>query len=515
MRRRRFLQLSAASALGAFVGCGDDELPPILGDVPWGVPRPSEEGGMVPAEAIPEGVLEVFMMGGLNPWDTFYVVPEHGDPKKGGPYAGQQWWTYQEGPESVPEIAGACEGGDRPLYTPFGTDEAGRMVHLGPWLYPLRDRQDIIDRMRLIVVRHELEPHEAATPFVLGGQPRGTPRMASTGSHIQRFWQATDATPRDTPYSYVVSPSSEFAAAFNAEAAFAIGSHPGRVRPLSIRITRDNPLARQLKRERVGGSASKLDDAVDWYRQRWGNRLLAPGAEAPVASRGVLDFTAARSAMRASPELAKILTAQALEPRGGSSCGYSAELDPTSTGLELGVSLLTSPVHRPRFVHVVDSGLIEASDGGYDTHQFHVRDTSRNAVNMSRQLAERINKPGENDPKKLDLDRHMVLVTTEMGRTPYPQEQSTRGLNHWPYGFVVAVIGGPGSLARKGVVGSIGEDARAVEYTTPGELRAAMLLAQGVWPFSPESFAVSDVRGASGELMAAEILRSRVLGFGG
>ena len=66
---------------------------------------------------------------------------------------------------------------------------------------------------------------------------------------------------------------------------------------------------------------------------------------------------------------------------------------------------------------------------------------------------------------------------------------------------------------RKGIVGSIGDDALAREATTPAEHRAAMLLAMGIWPFTEESFAVGDVRGATSELDAAMILRSRVLGY--
>ena len=35
-----------------------------------------------------------------------------------------------------------------------------------------------------------------------------------------------------------------------------------------------------------------------------------------------------------------------------------------------------------------------------------------------------------------------------------------------------------------------------------------------IWPFSPEAFAVSDVRGATTEIQAAELAMSRVLGYG-
>ena len=47
----------------------------------------------------------------------------------------------------------------------------------------------------------------------------------------------------------------------------------------------------------------------------------------------------------------------------------------------------------------------------------------------------------------------------------------------------------------------------------PGGLTAAMLLANGAWPFSTEAFNVGDIRGATTELEAALILRERVLGY--
>ena len=52
----------------------------------------------MPASTVPNGILEIFLYGGLNPFDTFYVVPEYGDPKKGPDYKykDQQWWVYQD-----------------------------------------------------------------------------------------------------------------------------------------------------------------------------------------------------------------------------------------------------------------------------------------------------------------------------------------------------------------------------------------------------------------------------------
>jgi hypothetical protein len=519
--RRRFLQLTSGAALGLMTPrCSSSKstgpADTIIAPSPmlWGDHGSDAAHAMIPTKSRPEGILEVFLMGGLNPWDTFYVVPEHGDPKKGGEFAGQQWWTWQDGEENIPDIFQLCGGGNRPLYEPFALDSEGLMVNLGPWLYPLRERKDILDRMRIHVVFHDLEPHEGACPLFLSGQPRGTPRMASTGSHVQRYWNAHGVANRTVPYSYVIYPTSNYFAGFNVESAFAIGSHPGTAQPLSIGLMPENPLSEQLSRATLTGYAAEVDAAIQFYLERFKAGYTAPGAPKSLDVPGLMHYIHARNAIQMSPDLQDLITPDLLKVMTGSECGYEAELDPSAMGLKIAAHLLTSPIDPARYVHTVDSGLIESKDGGYDTHEYHVRDTSRNAVHMCRELIQIINEPGENDPTKLDLDRHQVLITSEMGRTPYAQGGgNVRGLDHWPYGFIAVSIGGFVNDERAGVAGAIGEDARSITGITPAEYRAALLLSQGIWPFSPESFAVSDVRGANSELEAAMMVREKVLGF--
>ena len=72
--------------------------------------------------------------------------------------------------------------------------------------------------------------------------------------------------------------------------------------------------------------------------------------------------------------------------------------------------------------------------------------------------------------------------------------------------------GGPVTEDQRGVYGAIGPGGYADSYITPPEFRAGLLLAQGIWPFSPQSFAVGDVRNVNSEADAAIQLRDRVLG---
>jgi hypothetical protein len=119
------------------------------------------------------------------------------------------------------------------------------------------------------------------------------------------------------------------------------------------------------------------------------------------------------------------------------------------------------------------------------------------------------NGPGETDPRKLNLDDTLVILNTEFGRTPYAEFD---GRNHWPYGYATAFFGGPIGTAEKGIYGAIGPDGNATLAVDPAECRAGALLAMGIWPFSPEAFATSDVRGATTEADAAALALEHCLG---
>src|SRR6185369_15562947 len=151
--------------------------------------------------------------------------------------------------------------------------------------------------------------------------------------------------------------------------------------------------------------------------------------------------------------------------------------------------------------------------GGYDTHGENSHTQARNLGHMLDSLMGLINKPGEGDPNKLDLDKTMIVLTTEFGRTPYAQNGG-KGRNHWPYGYPITLIGGPIRAANKGVFGACGADGRAVgTVSSPQENRIAALLALGIWPFAQESYNVSDVPGATNEANAAALVKKRQLGF--
>ncbi len=479
----------------------------------WGVAPAEFSSLMLPQSAQPQGVLELYLMGGLNPWDTFYAVEDFGKDDK------TMLHTFMEGERSVPEYFNTCGGAERPLTQPFGKDAADNDVNLGPWIYPLRDRQDILDRMRIIVMQHQFEPHGVASPLALTGQPRGTPRMAATGAHVERFFRQLEPD-RVTPHAYVLySLDSEIAAQFDIHTASATGLHSAQFAPLAVRMVPNNPLPGQLARDHLGGFADSMDAAMQHYIGAYRQALKPPELDAFLKARAFDEIAAVRHALRNSPALLDVLTPDLLKAVHGEECGVkTAEVgayDTTAMGLTLATNLLTRQTDRAKHVTVIDSGLINASGAGYDTHDDHVVESSRNVVHMSRLLAERINKPGESDPEKLDLDKHTILLTTEFGRTPYVETGKKFGLDHWPFGYVVIAIGGTIGAEQAGIAGAIRANGRADgdhHFFNPAEFRAAVLMSMGIWPFNNEAFAVGDVRTGENRAQLAARLRVNLLG---
>ena len=74
------------------------------------------------------------------------------------------------------------------------------------------------------------------------------------------------------------------------------------------------------------------------------------------------------------------------------------------------------------------------------------------------------------------------------------------------------LLGGPIGPEQSGLAGTIGDDGTATDWTTPSELRAALLAGCGIYPFSQESFAVGDVRDVVTERDALARIQDLVLG---
>jgi hypothetical protein len=357
---------------------------------------------------------------------------------------------------------------------------------------------------------HTLLPHEGAVPLMLTGKPLGNPLLAGIGAHIQRYFLGENADPKAPPYSYVIESSSPQLAGATS-AAVAIGSHPGAARPLSFKIDAAADFAALLARGTVGDHRAAYDALVQANANRFGQRLAWQGKGAPLRSQSFGDDTAAGASLANASVVQGMLPSQYFQLTPGTSCGTNAVVDPSSMSFKMAAHLLTHPVYPARYVGLMDGGITPSMDaGGYDTHSDNCPTQSRNLVNTMRGLASIINdaSKGEKDPTKLDLDKTLIVVTTEFGRTP--DIEGNKGRGHWPAAFPVLMFGGP--VRQAAVSGTMHPDFTGSGTVAPSELRIAMLLALGIWPFAPESFNVSDVPGAASEVAGAGMVKNLVLG---
>ena len=456
---------------------------------------------------LPEGVrakrvLEVFLYGGLSQWETLYFVRNYGlptDPQ----YPNQQYYTFSS---SNATMLSRCATGSFDTVRTFGQDALGANVEIGAFANRLWDRQDVVNRMRVVVQKHNLEPHEAAVPQALTGRPVGQPTAAGLGAHIQRARLDAGVSPgRASPHSYVFATGG--ISSDNVSAAASAGAHPGAARPLLIKTDNAAGFTDLLGRSSVGAGRAAHDQLVDVYNSQYQTRLLWPDGNR-VRSARTDDFTVAFDSTRKVDAIKGVLSSDLFATQAGAVCQTSRSKDIPLMGVSAAAKLLTHPTEPASYVCVSDVGLYEASGGGgYDTHTENARDTAVNFDNLLKSLLAIINAPGETDPRKLSLDDTLIILNTEFGRTP--GAQGSTGRNHHPYGYVTAFIGGP---TQKGIGGAIGPNGIAEQFATPAQNRIAALLALGIWPFAQEAFAVSDVPTAQGEVDAAIKAMSMCLG---
>lgn len=500
MKRRTFLALGGLAGAGVMLG-------------PWmrrakadtfGVFPTGTESVQLPAASRAKKVLEIFLYGGLSPWETLYFVRNYGTPSD-PQFPNSQFYAFSTENSQAMTRCGLV---DQPRV--FGTAMNDETVELGPFASRLFDRSDVTDRMRIVVQQHTLEPHEAAVPQALTGRPVGQPTAAGLGAHIQRARIDANLTPdRASPHSYVFATGG--VSSDNIAAAAAAGAHPGSARPLLIKTDNAAELTRLLGRPTVGANRAHTDALVKAYVDQYQTRLTFPGA-GRVRSPRTDDMAVAFTTATHTDAIQGVLGANLLAPKNATACKDSG-IDIPLVGINAAAHLLTHPTEPASYVCVSDIGLFEASGGGgYDTHTDNARDTARNFDNMLKSLLAVINGPGETDPTKISLDDTLIILNTEFGRTPLPQDR-TNGRNHHPYGYVTAFIGGPITSAQKGVFGAIGPDGFATDdFATPAENRMAALLALGIWPFNEDGFAVSDAPGSASELDAATAAMTKFLG---
>lgn len=512
MNRRRLLKTALGAAAATAVGAPTLWLP-RRAKGSWGeAPASTSREAVVGSSKSAKKVLELFLYGGVAAWETFSVNPTYGRPNDPD-YPNQQWWTFQNSMPSVFETTEACGLGltGATVLKPFGVDQLGMDIFFGPATWPLRERPDILARTRVVVNLHTFEPHEAAIPKVLTGRALGNPKLSGTGAAMAHFHNQFSLDDVPAPASYVF-----LAPIFGndgVESASAVGALPASSRPLTVKLQSTAQATNALERANIAGHQKQFDDLLGFYRQRHDAMYTRPGTSEPMRSPGLDDYRYATGLLAQNDKLKGILTPELFQMSSGQLCGdYSANNLPAN-GIRIATELLQRETDGARYACVVDTGLIQAvGGGGYDTHQNHIHDSTRNMLNSFGALADNIRQPGEDAPEKLDLDETMIVLTTEFGRAPVSEQVTGRA--HWPYGMVSVLIGGAIGPEEQGYVGALGPDGYATSYVTMEEFRAAVLLGAGIWPFEAETWAVGDIRGAGTEEEAALWLKNVVLGQG-
>lgn len=489
--RRRFLTGLGTGALA--LGTGVRAARAAWGEFPPGL---AEVG--LPAKRRVRRVLELSIYGGMNAWDTLYCRPDWGATNH----------SYLHAVDSAARFA-AC-GLAGALTRPFTEDGAGNLVHLGPWTHPLWQRPDVLARTRVLLVRHDQLPHETAVPLMFSGRRLGDPALAGTGAAVQRHF-AEHEGPRRLPWAYVARAGDE-SRSDNLAAATAVGLHPAGARPLEIRLADLARLGQLLRREAVGARRDAIDALVAQQLARHEQALMRGHGDARrrVRAPSLDAFGASTRAMANAPELRELVPPGAGLLAWGEACGEHGWSTPTQCAA-LAAHLLTHGDEPARYVQWIDRGLLPTTDGGHDTHRKHAFSAAVNYPHTFEQLLAIINSPGESDPGKLDLDDTLIAVTTEFGRSPALQA-GLDGLNHWPHTTACALIGGP--IGAPGIVGHVREeDGAALAAVSPAELRSALLLALGIYPFDVGGLATGEVQGSAGKpSRALERLAHELLG---
>lgn len=516
--RRRFLATAAAAAGATAWPWHEARGGPTD---PWGHVDPGLWPACSPtpcATAPAYKVLEIHLYGGLSPWETFYFrdLP-----------ANRGWrdfeftsFTPPGGGTAQPLDAfvnlsfnGLCTGAPTSADTPqlFDGSDSSHRVFLGPVTKPLW-ASSIFDRTRVIVLQHDLLPHEAAIPYAITGFRLGNPKLAGLGAAIQRRALAIEETKppamrRTIPFSYVLRPA-DFYFPDNLLAISATGQHPGSARPVVITSDETANLLSLLDRSsRIQPSADQL---FNYYRGQYRDWMRYAGMGDPTRSRGFADFDAAAASLLVSASLRTLMSSAPLALRTDPGCAnhgsasFGPYLNVPGTALRIAAHLLADPATPAHYVGVVDSGLITVGGAAYDTHDVQqVQATALNLLNVLSTLRELV------DAGTLNLDTTMVVLTTEFGRTPYRSSTGSRNLqsngrDHWPQGFVNVLIGGPITSSGRKLVGRIQDPTAPGDTTVNGialpsavyncsDVRAAVLLAAGVFPFAEGLFGTTDI----------------------
>lgn len=519
MRRRDLLKAGlAGAATGPWFlrrASAQDDWGKIKMGSPWGT-----------AGSPIKQILEIYIYGGLSPWETFFLNPTTGGSSCGSATSCPtdeladasklQWGLFQ----CAFQRLSAVNAPNQPVTRLFD-----RNIHLGPATRPLW-RTDLLDRMRTLVTTHDLLPHEAAIPFCLTGTRLGKPTMAGTGAAVERRYGRNGI-----PAAYIIRPEGT-KASDNVDTVLAVGQHPASSRPLLIDIKCGGPELGLLTR----ADTVAQDNLLKFYREQYQARLTRPGQTTPVRNRAFNEYMAMtdsffnRAAIKdavgqfdVNDPILDGTDTQCHSSSGELRCPNDPfKEDSTRQALAFAAYLLRTDQTNTKYVCVVDAGRESSPSAGYDTHgDEHAKLQYRNLSSTLSLLAALTKTDASNPVPKIPAHT-LIVITTEFGRSP--DRDPAGGRKHWPHAYTQVLLP-PAHTALDGktIVGSINRDARVdaatpggIACVTPTDLRAALLMALEIDPFADGNFGsggLSEAIGGGDTTTGKLGLVEKVLGY--
>ncbi|MEQ1502570.1 MAG: DUF1501 domain-containing protein, partial [Myxococcota bacterium] len=367
-------------------------------------------------------------------------------------------------------------------------------VNLGPACEPLHDAA-IRDRIRMIAVAHRLPPHDPARAYVLGGRTLGRSQYFGLGAAVQRKRGVVGGLPA----AWILDTGQPLIASYAA----ATGLHLGQSRPIVLPITDlDSGFVTRLDR-------SMRDDAdalLAWYDCRYADGLTFPSGD-PARSAGYAGYTTARAALEQWPQLHQHLVGAPPLHVGVPQAQFTASRNRTQQAIVVATWLLANGAD---YVCVIDNGApkngINVDSHATLTMAEHAQIHTTNMWSACQAVRSQVTATAG---ARLNLDQTMVLLHSEFGR--YHDAGTGTGSDHWHLGYPMTLIGGP--IRQSGVRGTLafGSDPRGLASGgwsgaahDPVDVRAAVAMAAGIAPFSPDMYSLSDTTGASQPLSSFE-----------
>jgi len=375
-----------------------------------------------------------------------------------------------------------------------------RSVHLGPGFAPLVEPDGLgrrlADRLRVVAMGHDIEPHEGAHPLTILGERGRNPNDAA-------FSVAPVLHRHSGKLSFCLYDSAMADARYVAQYTGFTGPHGTRYSPVALAFDNAQALA-QLSGSRI----PERDALLEHYRTVFGAGLeygypTAVGSRA--RSTATTAYDAALEAALATPRFSSALG------RLTASTGASLWDNGSRRAIQAAVELLQGGLSQ--YICVADAGVIGDSFGAnsrYDSH--NVSDATRHAaihtgnfLNVLRTLRDEV------DAGRLDLDDTLVVLNCEFGRY-----YARGGTEHCHRGYAIGLLGGP--VQARGLQGDLPftatDDGMAFERSQPAwatgsprggralgppDLRAAVLQAAGVHPFQTDVYDADDTSASPGQ----------------